>query len=292
MHYKDKHKEVLSWFPDIKNIVEKYRKASLGVETKKSERDLVTVVDRAVEDFIISKIKKTFPSDEIVGEESQFIEVNKSTALAEQGEEAFSTNSDASSYDSVSTADDHVSFEKTWFIDPIDGTNNFVKQGRDYCVLIAYYEKRIGCLAYIYDLPNDDLYYAIVDEGAYKNNEAIPKAEDVSISQALVSCSLAFEKMGAKYYLDLEHACFGLRYYGCGGYESLKVISSELVAFINHASEPWDIASSIIFAKELGLKISNFAGEDLTYPRKTHWLIANPKAHAELLKISKNNVPC
>ena len=70
---------------------------ALIIETKSNAADLVTNMDREIEQFLIGKIKETFPHHHILGEEGYGDEVTSSDGVV-------------------------------WLIDPIDGTMNFVHQ--------------------------------------------------------------------------------------------------------------------------------------------------------------------
>ena len=70
---------------------------ALIIETKSNAADLVTNMDREIEQFLIGKIKETFPHHNILGEEGYGDEVTSSDGVV-------------------------------WLIDPIDGTMNFVHQ--------------------------------------------------------------------------------------------------------------------------------------------------------------------
>ena len=41
-----------------------------------------------------------------------------------------------------------------WVIDPIDGTTNLVKQGKDYCLILSLFIEGEILLAYTYDFYN------------------------------------------------------------------------------------------------------------------------------------------
>jgi len=79
---------------------------SLAVESK-GPLDLVTRADREVESFITGRLRAAFPGDGIYGEEGA--SVRQTTG-------------------------------RTWVIDPIDGTFNFVRGGDQWAVSIGLYE--------------------------------------------------------------------------------------------------------------------------------------------------------
>ena len=104
----------------------------LKVDTKTSRNDLVTNVDKEIEQFFIAKIREQFPTHKIMGEEG------------------FG--------DELTSMDGYV-----WLIDPIDGTLNFVKRQEDFGIMIALYKDGVGLLGYIYDVMRDRFVYGIKD---------------------------------------------------------------------------------------------------------------------------------
>lgn len=78
-----------------------------GSVSSKGPLDLVTVADRAVEALIVERLRREFPEDGILGEEGGTI--------------AGTTG-------------------RLWVIDPIDGTFNFVRGGKDWAVSIGLWQ--------------------------------------------------------------------------------------------------------------------------------------------------------
>ena len=108
-----------------------YLKAHLADDLEISEKthfdDLVTNLDREVQDAIIAKIQETFPDDHILAEENDVRH--------------------------------DINDGNVWVLDPIDGTTNFIVQKDNFAVMLAYYESGIGKLGIILDVMNDNLYW-------------------------------------------------------------------------------------------------------------------------------------
>ncbi|WHT49494.1 inositol monophosphatase family protein [Sporosarcina thermotolerans] len=116
-HLIEIHEQAKKWVEEIIPFIKESILTKLTVDTKSSANDLVTNVDKAVESHFRAKIQETYPTHGIIGEEHGYEGVKGS-------------------------------FDSIWVIDPIDGTTNFVKQKDYFCVLVSYYEKDIGELAY------------------------------------------------------------------------------------------------------------------------------------------------
>ena len=95
--WKDIDAHAKRWIRDAGEHLMASMKKALIIETKSNAADLVTNMDREIEQFLIGKIKETFPNHNILGEEGYGDEITSSDGVV-------------------------------WLIDPIDGTMNFVHQ--------------------------------------------------------------------------------------------------------------------------------------------------------------------
>lgn len=251
----DIHANVLMWLEEAADMIRDSFAEHLIIETKSDCKDLVTNMDKNIQAFLIQKITETYPTHQILAEESaeQFIDSNR---------------------------------EHVWIIDPIDGTANFVKQHDYFCILISYYENDIGKLGYIYEVMKEDIYYAIENEGVFLNDRKLPAPPTVSLHEGLVSIDVR-NWYGKSCLEKLAMEAFDIRYFGCGGIDSIQVITGKFAAFAASIAGPWDQAAQLIFAKELGLCVSKFDGSDVNYLEGGDWVISNMAAYEDLLAILK-----
>src|SRR5699024_9047907 len=130
---------IKKWLNEAAQEIREALNHDLEVEVKSRANDLVTQMDRKIEKELVEKINQHFPEDLIVSEEG------------------FGDHVSGKDFD-----------QKTvWFLDPIDGTLNFVLQSENYAVMLAVYEKGIGKQAYIYDVTHDKLYSDIKNKEVY-----------------------------------------------------------------------------------------------------------------------------
>ncbi|PSP34273.1 inositol monophosphatase [Halobacteriales archaeon QH_10_67_22] len=81
-------------------------RTTLDVGEKDGKTDLVTVTDRETQDAVVDRIRETFPEDTVYGEED--------------GTDGYIPDTG-----------------RGWVIDPIDGTNNFVRGNRRFATSVA-----------------------------------------------------------------------------------------------------------------------------------------------------------
>ncbi|WP_430786194.1 inositol monophosphatase family protein [Virgibacillus flavescens] len=222
----------------------------LEVDFKSSPNDLVTTMDKETEKYFVEKIKDLY-SDHLI--------------LSEEG-----------------FGDQVDSLEGTvWIIDPIDGTMNFVQQGRNFAISIGIYHEGVGEIGLIYNVMDDVLYSAKRGEGAYKNGEVLPDLpEHVDFNKAMIGLNhfwlcenrIVDEKVMQK----LVRAVRGTRTYGSAALEFAYIAEGIMDGYITMKLSPWDIAGGMVIVNEVGGVTSTVLGEDINMVDSNSILVSHP----------------
>lgn len=210
--------------------------------------DIVTKLDKDTEKYLASEFAKFDKSIGFRGEESGII-----------------TESDT-----------------TWLVDPIDGTQHFVR-GMPFCTsMVALIDKGHVVLSAIYNFVTDEMYWAIRGEGAYCNNRQI-YVSDRRLGESLI----AFESdLSVNGNMDLNNK---LRKKTIifqtinSGFEFTMVACGKLDGRI--AKDPfgydWDYAPGSLLVSEAGGVVRNIGNNSYDY--KNHdYLITNQVIYKEL----------
>jgi len=228
----------------------------LLVQTKTSRTDLVTNVDREIEQFFIENIRNTFPGHRVLGEEGFGDELTVLEGVV-------------------------------WIIDPIDGTTNFIHQQRNFAISVGIFENGIGKLGYIYDVVHDELYYARKDEGAFLNGMPLPRLEKVSVGESIIAMNATWvtenRQIDYRVLSPLVKEARGTRSYGSAALEIAYVAAGRIDAYISLRLSPWDFAAGWIIIGEVGGVFTNLYGEPLDLLSKNSILVAKPGLHQEIL---------
>ncbi len=245
--------DVIRKIPEVINKIE-----IVDIIQKTGKRDLVTDVDKGIEEYLTSKILERFPDHEILGEETYEIDKN------------YNTNN-------------------LWVIDPIDGTTNFVKQRNDFCTIVSYFENGEPMLTYIYEVTKDDLYHGMAGEGIFLNGVKLEKPKNLSIEDTLVSTDIRRMYLHKPdLFNKIVEKSFGTRSVGTCGLEGSRVVSSRLGAYINYRGGPWDYSPFFLFAKEMDLVFKTLDGEDLEINSGyTNFILSSKQIYKELLEENK-----
>jgi myo-inositol-1(or 4)-monophosphatase len=200
--------------------------------TLKGRHDVVTEMDRAVERFIRAAIARRYPRDAVLGEE-----------------------------------DGGNVGERTWIIDPIDGTANYARGLPRYCVSIGYVEGRAPVLGAIHDPVHDWLYAAARGEGAYLDDTRLAVSPCADFAAATVECGWSLRRP-AREYVDLVARVLAdggaFRRSGSGALGLADVAAGRAEGYVELHINSWDCAAGIILVREAGGHTNDFfAGDGL-----------------------------
>jgi len=231
--------------------------SELAIESKEDANDLVTNIDKEIEQFFIHHIRQDYEGHLILGEEG------------------FG--------DRLTKLDGYV-----WMLDPIDGTMNFIHQKRNFAISLGIYKDGIGILGYIYDVIHDELYSAQKGNGAYLNDEPIPLLESTTISEAIIGMNASWvvpnrhiENEGL---IRLVKDVRGIRSYGSAALELAYVATGRIDAYMSMRLSPWDVAGGIVIAHEVGAVATNLHGQPLKLLGQDTFLVARKSLHDTLIE--------
>ena len=223
---------------------------------KKGKIDLVTEADIQSEEKIMEIIRRDFPHDSILTEES---------------------------------GSHNRSLDRVWIIDPLDGTTNFAHSFPFFSISIALEDKNEIVLGLVYNPWINEYFEAVKGQGAFFNNDPI----NVSIVRDLQDSLLA---TGFPYRIYKESqdimALFekmvvqaqGIRRPGSAAIDLCYVAAGRLDGFWEEGLHPWDSAAGSLIVMEAGGKVSDFQGNPYT-PYQDTIVAANPTIYKAMLKV-------
>lgn len=230
---------------------------TLNIQTKSNPNDLVTNIDKEIEQFFINKIRKTFPNHRILGEEGFGDEVNNLDGVV-------------------------------WIIDPIDGTMNFIHQQRNFAISLGVYENGIGKIGIIYDVAHGELYHAITGKGAFMNDTELPRLNKVTVKESIIALNATWvmenHRIDHNLLIPLVKEARGTRSYGTAALEMVFVATGRVDAYISMRLSPWDVAAGSVIIEELGGVVTNLRGNKLDFLSKDSLLVAKPGLHQTIIK--------
>jgi myo-inositol-1(or 4)-monophosphatase len=219
----------------------------------KNPRDLVTVVDKKVEEYIISEIKKVYPDHGIIGEETGRTE----------------TDSDC-----------------WWIIDPIDGTTSFVHGQPYYAVSIAFRKGGELQAGVVHAPALGQLFSAEKGKGAFFNGRKIQVSSTMRMQEAVLGTGFACLRAGWKknnmtYLNRIMPAIRDIRRCGSAAIDLAYVAAGKFDGFWEMNLNIYDIAAGVLLVTEAGGAVCDFSGGS-AYP-KEGIIATNGRITGELL---------
>lgn len=230
----------------------------VGVQSKAKSTDLMTEVDVAVQQRAMALVAEEFPGDLFVAEE--------------EGMGARPDEPD----------------RRCWIVDPIDGTQNFVRGlYPTFGISVAFAvggEVAAGGIS----LPiQDDLFLAERGAGAFRNGERIRVSDAASVEQAWIEVDLG-GAAGRKPILDVTARLMdiaGAVRCQCACVVGMcSVAAGELDGYVHYGMYPWDFAAAKLIVEEAGGKVTDFSGAPVTLFDPHYGLVgSNGVFHEEFL---------
>ncbi|MGF7042403.1 inositol monophosphatase family protein [Mucilaginibacter lappiensis] len=221
----------------------------------KGLNDLVSYVDKTAEKIIVEGLRKILPEAGFITEEKT------TTTLGER---------------------------YNWIIDPLDGTTNFIHGLPAFSVSIALKEYDELVLGVVYEINQDECFYAWKDAPAYLNNSEIKVSNNKKVADSLLATGFPYYDFGkqAAYielFADLMKNCHGLRRIGSAAVDLAYTACGRFEAFYEYNLNAWDVAAGIVIVKQAGGQVVNFkGGEEVLETREL--LATNGKITDELLQ--------
>jgi myo-inositol-1(or 4)-monophosphatase len=213
----------------LEQIFKKAYKLYMQKPTKtlehKSKNDLLTQADLNMDAFISNKLKKLHPNFNLLTEE-----LSNKTKL-----KGF-----------------------TFVIDPIDGTCNFVNNLKLSGIQGALFLDDVCVMSVIYLPYQKQLFYAVLNEGAFLNNKKITIDKTIPHSSGILQLSDFYSNVKTsmqkqfKLVSLMQNIFLKTRLFGAACIDFTNLVTNKAQAYICYYNHIWDIAPGLLLIKEAG----------------------------------------
>lgn len=263
MKWKDIQEKVEDWVIDAGRILLREQSKIKIVKRKADYLDIATNADLASEQFLITQIRKYFPTHTIVAEESGI---------------------------------DQRSSRYTWFIDPLDGTKDFARGLTSYNISIALEYKDELVVGVVYRPATGELYKSARGHGAIGKGKQMHVSQENSLKNSITYIHLPTYRKSQK---EIDETLSILRklVLSCNkvreAWEDTEVMSwlalGALEGYVLSVSGPawWDVAPGILMVQEAGGRVTTMKGNPVTKQNynKEGIVASNGKLHEQLLRL-------
>lgn len=241
-------------------------------EKNQNPSDFVTAVDIGISNFLKTELAKVYPEVGFVTEEEK----------------------------------EHNLKEKSFIVDPIDGTTNLIYDYHLSAISVAYQENDIVEFGVVFNPWTNEMFFAVKGKGAhyFKTDRGIKKLLEIGVENydkdtlktGERDCKHSIIEFGAcvsnkkiskktfkrarlvfEHFLDLRRTCctaLAICYIACG----------RIDGYFEQIIKPWDYAAAILMLDEAGGKSSTWKGEKLPLDKSTTIICSSSSIFDELKK--------
>lgn len=206
-------------------------RAAMTATTKSSLTDVVTRHDQATEVAIVEAIRAVRRDDTIVGEEG----------ANEPGTSGIS-----------------------WFVDPIDGTTNFLYGLPMWSTSIAASDADGALVGAVFIPVTNDLFAAARGRGATRNGRAIAASGERDLSLALVATGFGYDPERRRVQMTrlgpIAALIRDIRRSGSAAIDLCYAAAGLVDAYFEENLNAWDMAAGELIAREAGCRTGDFRG--------------------------------
>jgi myo-inositol-1(or 4)-monophosphatase len=173
-----------------------------------------------------------------------------------------------------------------WVVDPLDGTNNFLRGVPGFAVSIALCDAEGPAAGCVYDPMRDELFTALRGGGTQRNSKPVCVSRRTSLDGASLGVGLSTE-------LARRRVTFGqlphfapyarlVRILGSAALDFAYVASGRFDAAWYLALSEWDVAAGLLLVAEAGGQVTALTGSPLADPGADGVLASNGVLHDQM----------
>jgi 3'(2'), 5'-bisphosphate nucleotidase len=222
--------------------IEAKRLAKQGFQVyEKATDDFVTDVDRTLDRYLTETFTRQFPDDGLVTEENN-----------------------------LSLQQFWQPHARLWCIDPLDGTQDFIKGDPGYAVMVGAIADRMPIAGWIYAPETDRLYYGGPELGLWQvqdGGNSVPlQADRLTQSATVILGYKDFHSYGRQLQAKIPSLRFENRP-GSFGLKVLEVLRGQagLYMYFNQRVKVWDTVAPLALAQTAGMMCCDLNGRPIRY---------------------------
>ncbi len=178
---------------------------------------------------------------------------------------------------------------RTWIVDPLDGTSNYLQHFPIWSVSIALRQNDESIAGVIYEPLRELFFTAEKGAGAFRNGTRMRVSDQQHVEGSFLATGFPFR---AQDYIDSYVAIFtdiiriskGVRRAGSAALDLAYTAAGVFDGFFEMHLAAWDVAAGSLLVTEAGGIVSDFSGGQ-RWLERGNIVGASPRVHAELLTI-------
>ena len=234
-------------------LLEMRRSPATGIRSKSSATDLVSEADERAERAIVNAIRKRRPDDALVAEEG-------SSARGSTG--------------------------VNWYIDPLDGTINYLYGIPHWSVSICCADAAGPLAGVVFDPMRDELFSAARGAGARLGSVRLAVTEKRELASALIATGFGYVAEQRETQGRIIARVLGevrdVRRFGSAALDLSYVAAGRFDGYFESVENPWDWMAGAMFVREAGGQVTLLEPKDPAFPRI---IASGPGIHDDLVAL-------
>ncbi len=234
------------------------------VHTKKSKTDFVTDYDLRIQQYLIENLRPLVPEAVFFGEEK-------------------------------TAGNDGRSCEKgfCFYLDPIDGTTNFVFGYHHSCVSVGIALDGRIIAGFVFNPYNNEMYRAVRGQGAYLNDRRL-WTENRKLGEGILAFGGPIEAENEGLFFEILRVLYRktgtIRSGGSAAIDLCRVASGSNVCYLQDRLSPYDYAAASVIVEEAGGVITQEDGSAVSLEHNCSVFAGAQAAYAEMSEIVRGIV--
>jgi myo-inositol-1(or 4)-monophosphatase len=222
--------------------------------SKGERRNLVTAADLAAERAALAQLAVLRPGDSVIAEES---------------------------------AGDGPGGSRCWYVDPLDGTNNFAQGIPLFCVSVGLVEDGEPTVGVIHAPVIEEVYAVGPGSPPSLNGGSVQVSATTEMADAICATGFAYDREriaddNVDNFRSVLMSCRGMRRCGAAALDLAWVAAGRLDAFWELWLNPWDVAAGAALVRAAGGRVTDMIGGD-DWLQGRHIIAGNGALHEPLL---------
>jgi myo-inositol-1(or 4)-monophosphatase len=216
MNLQDINNQVTNLIQETGAFIRKQRENfSMNMVETKGLHDYVSYVDKESEKMLVNGLKTIIPGSGFVAEENTAGNNNE----------------------------DYI-----WFIDPLDGTTNFIHGITPFAISVGLQHKGSMVMGFVLELGQNELFHSYLGAPVFCNNREVKVSNAAGISEGLISTGFPINKFGQltqhlEAVREVIQKSHGVRRHGSAATDLAYVAAGRFDGYFEYGLSPWDVAA-------------------------------------------------
>lgn len=182
-----------------------------------------------------------------------------------------------------------------WILDPIDGTQNFIRHMGLSAIGLAYYANGQLQDGVVYNPTTDECFHASRGKGSYLNDKRLQVTANEALADSLVLIGTSpydrqFTDTNFPLWKEMFSRSLDIRRTGSACLDLAYVAAGRCDVYFERNLKPWDMAAGILLVEESGGIVTDYKGGVVDFLHNSDVCAGNKAVHKETLGLIRQYI--